>query len=123
MVNRDLFEETGSRLSENAYPGPPGLESPADRERVGGQRGRVLALMGDGRWRTLCEIAGACFPCSATSASARLRDLRKGEFGAWTVDRRLRFKEVRGLFEYRLEGGRGDLELSPRGRECLGGPR
>jgi hypothetical protein len=123
VVNRDLFEETGSRPSESTYPGPPGLESPADRDRVKGQGARVLALMEDGRWRTLAEIAGPCFPCSQTSASARLRDLRKQELGGWTVDRRLRFKDVLGLWEYHIAHGRENLELSPRGRVCAGALR
>lgn len=70
-----------------------------DQARLAGQLGRVWALMQDGQWRTLGEIASAC-DCSEAAASARLRDLRKSRFGGYQVDRR---RVAGGLFEYRVQ--------------------
>lgn len=100
---------TGNLFDEPPAPFPEAeLEIPAeDRERIQGQRGRVLRLMSDGRWRTLHEIAQAC-SCSETGASARLRDLRKTAFGGHTVRRRLRFAAIHGLWEYAVGADRGD---------------
>lgn len=47
-----------------------------DHERLSGQLDRVHALMRDGAWRTLGEIAAAVGGSEA-GVSARLRDLRK----------------------------------------------
>jgi hypothetical protein len=63
-----------------------------------GQVGRVLDYLKDGRWHTLRAIAGA-LDIPETSASARIRDLRKPEFGSHDV--RLRPAAGRA-FEYRL---------------------
>ena len=57
-----------------------------DGERLTGQLDRVRALMRDGRWRTLSEIA-ARVEGSEAGVSARLRDLRKPRFGSLTVER------------------------------------
>jgi hypothetical protein len=75
----------------------------ADRRRLTGQLARVRALMSDGRWRALAEIA-AEVGGSEAGVSARLRDLRKARFGGHAVDRRRRGEAGRGLFEYRLRG-------------------
>jgi hypothetical protein len=72
-----------------------------DRGRLARQLGRVKALMLDGQWRTLREIAAATGDPEA-SASARLRDMRKVRFGAYTLERRRRDEAVRGIFEYRV---------------------
>jgi hypothetical protein len=48
---------------------------------------QVLALMMDGRTRTITEIARHVGAPEA-SISARLRDLRKAQFGAWDVKRK-----------------------------------
>ena len=69
-----------------------------DRERLMGQLAHVLALMSDGKWRTLKEIAGEKY--SEAGVSARLRDLRKAKWGSYTVDRRRRGEVKSGLFEY-----------------------
>ena len=75
----------------------------ADHARLTGQLLRVYDIMADGRWRTLQEICGASSSYdSSASVSARLRDLRKDKFGAFTVERRRRGKADRGIFEYRL---------------------
>ena len=78
-----------------------------DAERLGKQLRRVYDCMIDGKWRTLREIADAP-NCSDSEAaiSARLRDLRKIRFGAFTVDRRRRGDPGSGLFEYRVTKGK-----------------
>tara|TARA_R100000808_G_C2149543_1_gene157972 strand:- start:1287 stop:1676 length:390 start_codon:yes stop_codon:yes gene_type:complete len=48
---------------------------------------RVVEFMGDGRYHTLQEIQHACGGTEA-SVSARLRDMRKDEFGAHKVEAR-----------------------------------
>lgn len=69
-----------------------------DRLRLASTQARVLALMADGRWRTLRQIADEC-RTSEAGASARLRDFRKERYGAQTVEReRLRG----GVWRYRL---------------------
>lgn len=77
-------------------------EPTRDRARLTGQLAAVYRLMRDGRWRTLYDIsveAGG----SEASVSARLRDLRKPQFGRYTVERR---NVGGGLWEYRI-GGEG----------------
>lgn len=71
-----------------------------DHGRLKAQLGRVRWLMLDGEWRTLRHIAEATGHPEA-SVSARLRDLRRIEHGAWTVERR-RVPNGNGLHEYRL---------------------
>lgn len=68
-----------------------------DEARLKGQMLRVFTLMMDGRWRTLAQIKGT--QDSEAGVSARLRDLRKAQYGSHTVNRR----RVRGgLYEYQL---------------------
>lgn len=55
--------------------------------------------MRDGRWRTLREIA-ALTGAPEASVSARLRDARKGKFGAWVVSKRR--VGMGGLYAYRV---------------------
>ena len=74
------------------------FEYERDARRLAGQHARVLALMRDGVYRTLSEIAEHTGDPEA-SVSARLRDLRKPKFGSYTVERRY---VRRGLHEYRL---------------------
>lgn len=62
---------------------------------------RVKYLMLDGQWRTFAEIKKAVGG-SESSISARLRDLRKSRYGGWTVNRRRRGDEKRGLYEYQV---------------------
>lgn len=59
---------------------------------------RVRDLMADGKFRTLQEISSATGDPEA-SVSARLRDLRKPQFGGHKVDR---VKLPNGKFEYRV---------------------
>lgn len=58
-----------------------------DAERLSGQMRRVFDLMRDGRWRKVEDIMRA-IGGSHPSIQARLRDLRKPKFGAFTVERR-----------------------------------
>ncbi len=76
----------------------PAYDDARDRVRLAGQILRVYELMQDGRWRTLQAIADATGDPHA-SISAQLRHLRKGKFGAHTVERR---HVGGGLFEYRM---------------------
>lgn len=63
---------------------------------------KVIALMRDGRERTLAEVASYS-GCTEAGASARLRDLRKpkmqARFGSFTVTSR---RADRGLWLYRI---------------------
>jgi hypothetical protein len=88
------------------FDSPPRFNGPAydherDSQRLTGQIQRVFALMSDGAWRTLREIAEATGDPEA-SVSAQLRHLRKPRFGSHTVERRRRGVESSGLWEYRL---------------------
>jgi hypothetical protein len=69
-----------------------------DSARLGDQMFAVFAVMADGRWRTLADLAKAAGAPEA-SVSARLRDLRKPRFGGHRVERRYLF---RGCFTYQL---------------------
>lgn len=72
-----------------------------DGRRLDTLMGRVFTFMRDGQWRTLPTIAEHCGGTEA-SVSARLRDLRKGRFGAHTVNHR-RLPGDSGLWEYQLQ--------------------
>lgn len=61
---------------------------------------RVRHLMADERWRTVDQIRLITGDKQA-SISARLRDLRKPEFGGHVVERRS-VPGTRGLFEFRV---------------------
>lgn len=52
------------------------------------------------RWWSPREFEEHLHPHSWCSISARLRDLRKKEFGSWTIQRRRR-EGITGTFEYR----------------------
>lgn len=60
-----------------------------DRKRLDTAAERVFAVMKDKNWHTLSEIAAKC-RCSEACASARIRDLRKPQFGGWNVIRQNR---------------------------------
>jgi hypothetical protein len=91
-----LFE-TAPRFNGVVY--DPAL----DDGRLRRQIGRVFALMSDGAWRSLQEIADATGDPHA-SLSAQLRHLRKRRFGGHTVEKRRRTSRG-GTWEYRLAGG------------------
>jgi DNA-binding Lrp family transcriptional regulator len=81
-----------------------------DQDRLLSQLDRVAKLMRDGQWRTLTNIAIEV-DAPESSVSARLRDLRKGKFGAYTIER----EHVHsGLHQYRMlpdEPTQGSLPL------------
>jgi hypothetical protein len=80
-----------------------------DKERLTRQLDRVRECMLEkmlpehtaGQWLTLSELVHWCGGSEA-GISARLRDLRKPQFGGYIVERRRRGDPKRGLFEYRL---------------------
>jgi hypothetical protein len=74
-------------------------EAEIDHQRLNAQTLKVWAAMKAGHWWTLAGLADATGAPEA-SVSARLRDLRKPQFGGHHVERR-RVAEG-GLFEYRL---------------------
>lgn len=93
------------KLGDVPYHPPPArafdghtYEPRQDYARLNGQLHRVAALMNDGRFRTLAEIACAAGGTEA-SVSARLRDLRKPKYGAHDVKRE---RISGGLYRYRL---------------------
>lgn len=93
------------KLGDTLYQPPPArafdghtYEPSHDYARLKGQLQRVATLMGDGKFRTLHEIATAAGGTEA-SVSARLRDLRKPKYGARDVQRE---RVSGGLFRYRL---------------------
>lgn len=73
-------------------------EPKLDEARLTGQMLRVFTLMRDGKYRTLKQIAGTMD--GEAGVSARLRDLRKPQYGSHTVNRR---RVSGGLYEYQLE--------------------
>ena len=75
-------------------------EPERDKARLTGQLERVRALMSDGQWRTLRQIAEAVGGSEA-GVSARLRDLKKKKFGGLTVDK---VHAAGGVWVYRVVG-------------------
>jgi hypothetical protein len=72
------------------------FEPERDEERLSSMLLRVQAIMSDGHWHTLAELA-ARTGGSEAAVSARLRDLRKPRFGGHKIIRR---HVRRGLWEY-----------------------
>jgi hypothetical protein len=70
-----------------------------DHQRLNAQALRVWYAMRDGAWWTLAGLA-ECTGDPEASVSARMRDLRKPQFGGHQVDRR-RVGDS-GVFQYRL---------------------
>lgn len=96
-----LFNRYDDAPKPQAFAGET-FDAEHDQSRLTRQLDRVRALMSDGSWRTLGEIA-AVVPGSETALSARLRDIRKSGL---TVDRRRRGDAKRGLHEYRVTEGK-----------------
>jgi hypothetical protein len=69
-----------------------------DGKRLNAQAQAVFSYMQHGEWRTLADIAAATGHPEA-SVSARLRDLRRKQFGGYTVERRY---IANGLWQYRV---------------------
>lgn len=75
-------------------------DAPMDHGRLRGQLLRVFARLSDGSWHTLRDLAASAGGSEA-SVSARLRDLRKPQYGKREVHRR---RISGGLYEYRISG-------------------
>jgi hypothetical protein len=71
-----------------------------DVPRLAGQLATIFDLMRDGEFRTLAQISSTA-GCLETSASARLRDLRKARFGSHIVLSRY-LSNSPGVYEYQL---------------------
>jgi len=78
-----------------------------DARRMGTQLQAVYDCMRDGDWWTLRrlqdELAIRGIESTETAVSARIRDLRKGIYGAHTVEGE---HVINGLWRYRLVGGK-----------------
>lgn len=70
-----------------------------DYKRLSGGLKRVHRFMSDNQWHTLREISDACGVSEAT-ASARIRDLRKSQYGGYEV---ISEYVKRGHWRYKLE--------------------
>lgn len=83
---------------ERAFGGST-YDAARDYRRLKGRLLRVYLLMIDGQWRTLAEIQSHVGGSEA-GISARLRDLRKSEYGGHVIER----EHVEcGLHRYRLK--------------------
>lgn len=69
-----------------------------DEARLTNALRRVLACLRSGGWWTLTELAASA-ECSEAGVSARLRDLRKSQHGAYPVHARRR---TNGTWEYAI---------------------
>jgi hypothetical protein len=69
-----------------------------DHERLSTQLEKVKAAVTGGEWWTLSELSMLC-DGSEASISARLRDLRKPQFGGYSIER---YRVNGGLFKYRM---------------------
>jgi len=92
---RDLFG-----VESAPHPDGETYDPDLDHARLTGQNQRVFDLMRDGEWRSLDEISRATGDPSA-SISARLRDLRKPNFGGHSMEGR-RVPGGNGLWVYRV---------------------
>lgn len=90
--------ETGWQATAAARFDGATFDAAKDGARLTGQLERVYAYMADGQWRTLGAIRRATGGSEA-GVSARLRDLRKPQFGGHTVERK---RVDGGLWAYRL---------------------
>lgn len=92
------FGDTPYVLPAQAFGGKT-YEPERDYVRLAGQLKRVRDVMRDGQWWTLRGLAYAVGATEA-AASARIRDLRKKQYGSHTVERR---HVANGLHEYRMK--------------------
>lgn len=100
-MNEDFFTNVqGVQVVRQRFDGIT-YELEHDEARLTKQLKRTFDLIKDGEWRTLTEIHNQTGD-PEQSVSARLRDLRKHKHGGYTVERRRRGTEARGIFEYRI---------------------
>jgi hypothetical protein len=93
----DLFGNLPTVDRDKAFGGQT-YDAERDYKRLSGQLRKVYAVMRDGQWHSLDGLAQQAGGTVA-SVSARIRDLRKKQYGARVVERK-HIKE--GLFLYRL---------------------
>lgn len=72
-----------------------------DHTRLSSALERVKAILSDGQWHSIAEVADRA-NISPAATSARFRDLRKEKFGGHTVERR---NLGGGFWQYRLVVG------------------
>lgn len=89
-----------TRFSKPAFSGES-FDAALDEARLTSQLQRVKALMLDGQWRTLREIAAAV-QGSEAGVSARIRDLRKPGHGGFLIERKRVGDPAAGLHAYRM---------------------
>lgn len=70
-----------------------------DHGRLRKQLNLLYKIMSDGQWHFLADLAKA-LKCKEQSASARIRDLRKEQYGGHEIDRE---RVEGGLFRYRMK--------------------
>lgn len=102
----DFLSPGKEQLDTDEFDGETCVQA-LDGERLSSLMGRVYALMGDGKPRTLREIADACAGSEA-SVSARIRDLRKERFRKNYPNSEViteRVEGQRGLHRYRVVVG------------------
>lgn len=99
QTQMDLFQHKSISDSAPLFDGAT-FDPEQDQIRLSGQLAQVFHLLSNGAWWTIPELAEAV-GCSETSASARLRDLRKEKFGGHHVERD---RVAGGLYRYRLKG-------------------
>jgi hypothetical protein len=95
----------------NLFDGPTYVAE-HDEERLTGQLHRVYAVMSNGAWWSLEELAAEILRTTGhhdtpAAISARIRDLRKKRFGQFPVASKRRRQASVGWWEYRIAGERG----------------
>lgn len=95
-----MKEATLDLFSMVEVPHPDGwtYDPSKDHARLSKQLEKVKAIMLDGEWHTLKELADKVNGSEA-GVSARARDLRKKKFGGYTIERQ---RVTGGLWKYRL---------------------
>jgi len=100
---------------------PRAAEAPETTERSPRLRGQLRKLyeaMCDGEWHTV-QFLATVIGAKECSTSARIRDLRKPQFGAFKVERR----KAGNLHHYRLASGQrvpiGADEVNARAAEAV----
>src|SRR5262245_53105006 len=89
-----------SEMNEDRLFDTPGRTVPI--VRLYGQNARVYNVLRDGEWHELWEIAERTGDSEA-SISARIRDLKKDQFGGHEIDKQaLMLGPRKGQFRYRL---------------------
>ena len=97
MGDDDDMDDLFANLDPDAFGGAT-YDPQRDFNRLHGQLRRVYEVMKDGEWHSLDGLADKAGGTVA-SVSARVRDLRKKQFGARLVER----KHIKdGLFLYRM---------------------